>query len=65
MDDLGVVVVDAVVEDMAARGAATLLGVDGVGEMPFYEGVARDEGNIVEVEDLGWVSDTAIDNCTY
>lgn len=39
---------------MAARGAAALLGVDGVGEMPFYEGVARDEGDIVEVEDLEW-----------
>jgi hypothetical protein len=51
-DELAEVVVDAVVGDGALCGAAAVLGVDGVGEMPFYVGAAGDEGDVVEVMDL-------------
>jgi hypothetical protein len=26
--------------------------------MPFYEGIARYEGDVVEVEDLGWLAES-------
>jgi hypothetical protein len=51
-DKLGETVVDAVVGNGALRGAAAVLGVDGVGEVPFDVGAARDEGDVVEVVDV-------------
>jgi hypothetical protein len=35
---------------------AAMLRRGGHGEVPFYEGLAGDEGHIVEVDDLGVVS---------
>jgi hypothetical protein len=42
-----------VLADGALGRAAAVLGGGGGGEVPFYEGGAGDEGDVVEVDDLG------------
>lgn len=60
-DDARVVVFHAVVGDGRLGGAAAVLRVDGVGEVPFYEGDARDQGDVVEVVDLGgWLGEAMV-----
>lgn len=50
--NLAEIIVDPVVGNGAFGGAAAVLGVYGVGEVPFNEGVARDQRDVVEVVDL-------------
>ena len=45
-------VIDTMVGDGVFRSAAAVLGMHRMGKMPFYEGVARNQGNIVKIVDL-------------
>lgn len=51
-DSFLIVVADSMLSDLASRGAAAVVGGRGSGQVPFYVGGARYEGDVVEVDDL-------------